>query len=76
MESQGLTILVPKSCAHLLRGTEMIWIESGGKGGFKFQNPNEIHDDEEEAGKQQIIPIPEPKTSPDKSPAGPTPIDE
>lgn len=68
MESQGLTILVDYSSAEFLRGAEMIWIEAGGKGGFKFQNPNEVQDDEAE----QPARTPEPEAVPN-SPAGPTP---
>lgn len=46
MESQGFTVHVAKSNSEFLRGTEVIWIESGGKGGFKFLNPNELADDD------------------------------
>jgi len=46
MESQGLTVHVAKPSAEFLRGTEVVWIESGGRGGFKFVNPNELPDDE------------------------------
>lgn len=80
MESQGLTVQVPKSSADFLRGTEVIWIESGGKGGFKFQNPNQLSEDE-----AQIVPEAESarngeasKPAADKAPTGqtPTPINE
>ena len=66
MESEGLTILIPKSNAEFLRGTELVWMEAGNKGGFKFHNPNQLQDDEVP---QQIIPIADPKS-------GPTPITE
>lgn len=46
MESQGFTVHVAKENSQFLRGTEVIWIESGGKGGFKFLNPNELADDD------------------------------
>lgn len=46
MQSQGLTVHVAKPNADFLRGAEVIWIESGGKGGFKFLNPNELTDDD------------------------------
>ena len=46
MESQGFTVHVAKPNSEFLRGTEVIWIESGGKGGFKFLNPNELADDD------------------------------
>lgn len=76
MESQGLTIHVPRSSGDFLRGTELHWIESGGKGGFKFQNPNELQDDES-TGKEttdQVIPVADPANS--EKATGPTPIDE
>lgn len=78
MESQGFTIQVPKSSAPLLQGTEVIWIEAGGRGGFKFQNPNQLTEDEA----SKFVPVPDLK--PSKSPASvesssvrtPTPLDQ
>ena len=72
MESQGLTIHVEKSSRDFLRGTELAWIETGGKGGFKFQNPNELADDEAAAG--EVIPVADPDIS--KKASGPTPLNE
>lgn len=46
MQSEGLTIQIPKSSVPLLKGTQVIWIESGTRGGFKFMNPNQLTDDE------------------------------
>ena len=51
---------IDKDSAAFLRGTELWWIEAGGKGGFKFQNPNELGDDDAaRSGK----PIPAPTAS-------------
>jgi len=73
MESQGLTIHVAKSAADFLRGTEVMLVEvGGGKGGFKFQNPNEMMDDE--SAQAPLIPVADPTNS--KAPGGPTPIKE
>jgi Fe-S cluster assembly iron-binding protein IscA len=74
MESQGLTIQIPKSSADFLRGTEVAWIDTGGKGGFKFQNPNELPDDEANADPAKLVPVADPENA--KKGAGPTPIDE
>lgn len=73
MESQGLTVHVARANAEFLRGAEVIWIESGGKGGFKFVNPNEVSDDE--AGDQvinELNTIDAPKPT-DAAQQGPTP---
>jgi Fe-S cluster assembly iron-binding protein IscA len=76
MESQGLTIYVPQSSGEFLRGTELHWIEAGGKGGLKFQNPNELQDDE--SARQELVdpvtPFADPANS--KKADGPTLIDE
>jgi Fe-S cluster assembly iron-binding protein IscA len=45
MESQGLKIAIDKESGEFLRGTEVMWIESGGRAGFIFRNPNEITGD-------------------------------
>lgn len=45
-ESEGLTIEIPRTSVPLLAGTQLIWIESGNKGGFQFMNPNQMTDDE------------------------------
>lgn len=76
METEGLTIYVPQSSGELLRGTELHWIESGGKGGFKFQNPNELQDDESARHElvDPVTPVADPANS--KKAIGPTPIDE
>ena len=76
MESQGFTVIVDKDSAEFLRGTELWWIEAGGKGGFKFQNPNELGDDE---ATRTGEPIPAPTLEPtpaSSTPASPTPIAE
>ncbi len=67
MESEGFTVIVDKDSAEFLRGTELWWIEAGGKGGFKFQNPNELGDDAA-APKGELTPEPITPT-----PIGPTP---
>lgn len=78
MQTQGLEIHVPKDCAELLRGTEIIWIESGGKGGLKFLNPHQMTDDES----NQVVPVADPEASkptdkaPGKTGQTPTPINE
>ncbi|MEK6260379.1 MAG: iron-sulfur cluster assembly accessory protein [Planctomycetota bacterium] len=72
MESQGFTVIVDKDSAEFLRGTELWWLEAGGKSGFKFQNPNELGDDEA-APKGELTP--EPATPTPVRPT-PTPIEE
>ena len=72
MESQGLTIHVEKSSAEFLRGTELLWVDTGGKGGFKFQNPNEMGADDAAAG--EVVPVADPDNS--KKASGPTPLNE
>lgn len=67
MESQGFTVHVAKPNSEFLRGAEVIWIESGGKGGFKFLNPNELADDD--AAGQVINDL----NSPQDSKSGDTP---
>ena len=46
MESQGLTVVVDQDSGNFLRGTELMWIKSGGRAGFIFRNPNELADDD------------------------------
>lgn len=79
MESQGLTVLIDKKSAEFLRGTEVLMIETvKGKGGLKFQNPNEMTDDEaavaEEKSPSQIVTPEEPSSAPTQ--VTPTPIAE
>ncbi|MBC8117356.1 MAG: iron-sulfur cluster assembly accessory protein [Candidatus Saccharimonas sp.] len=75
MESQGFTVIVDKDSAEFLRGTELWWLEAGGKGGFKFQNPNELGDDD---SSQKGEPILDPITPTPSSPTltSPTLIEE
>lgn len=74
MQSQGLTVQVDKPSGDFLQGTELQWVEHAGKWRFKFQNPNELKDDDDtsqSAPSTPLVPVADPKNS-EKS-SGPPP---